>query len=442
MQVDLTNTPGIYYAISYWLYAQLYLSLNAKRTRGAKRVLISLFALFFIGWLMSVTGGIPVALFIPMILLVVFLIGLYIYVQADVSVYNAVYLCAKVYLLGEFAASLEWQLFYYGLTRMGVPLSMTSNLVFMPAVHGAVFLLAWLWEKRFGGDYRSLRVSPSWIIGVVIISAATFAASNLSYVVTDTPFTSRYPSEIFLIRTLFDLAGVVMLGGFHLLNLRMEEELYTRTLEQIIRQQHEKYRIAEESVDLVNQKYHDLKHQIQYLKNHAADEEREGYLTRMEKEIEQYEALRRTGNDALDTILTSKSITCQKNGITIITVADGALLNGMDPMDVGALFGNALDNAIEAVMKIPDPEQRLIRLNVSSMKGFIRILAENRYDGEVILKNGYPETTKKDERYHGYGVRSMEKTVERYGGSLRVGTEDGWFRLSILLPKEQENRET
>lgn len=440
MQVDLTNTPGIYYAISYWIYAQLYLSFNAKRTRGIKRSAIAVFALVFICLLMTMTHRVPVIFFIPLVLLDVFLIGLYIYVQADVSVTNAAYLCVKVYLLGEFAASLEWQLFYFGLTRMGVPLSMLSNLVFMPAVHGVVFAFAWFWEKNFGGDYRKLEVSGSWIAGVLIIAAATFAASNLSYVISDTPFTSRYPAEIFLIRTLFDLAGCALLFGFHLLHLQMEEELRARTLEQVIAQQRENYRLAEASVDLVNQKYHDLKHQIQILKNESAGKDRQDALTRMEQEIEQFEALRRTGNDALDTVLTSKSITCQKRQITMITVADGALLDFMDPLDVGALFGNALDNAIEAVERISDPEQRLIRLKVSRQKGFARILVENRYEGDLVLKDGYPVTSKEDARYHGFGVRSMEKTAEKYGGSFRLGTDDGWFRVSILLPIPQDKK--
>ena len=441
MKVDLTNTPGIYYAISYWIYAQLYLSLNEKRTKGAKRIAVAAFSLVFIGWAMSVTKRFPAVFAIPLMILFFCLITVYLYVQADISVYNAVYLAARVYVLGEFAASLEWQLFYFGLIRMGVPLSMPSNMIFMPAVHGLVFLLAWIWERKFGGDYRSLQVSRSWLSGVLITAAATYATSNLSYVLSDTPFTSSHPAEIFQIRTLFDLAGLVLLQGIHLLHLRVEEEMRARALEQTIIQQRENYRLAEESVDLVNQKYHDLKHQIQFLRTQAAGEDKNRYLDQMEKEIEQYEALRRTGNDALDTILTSKSFTCQKKQIQLIAVVDGALLNGMDPLDTGALFGNAMDNAIEAVSRFSDPEQRIIRLNVNSWKGFIRILVENRYEGEVLMKGGYPVTLKEDERYHGFGVRSMEKTAEQYGGSLRISTENGWFRVSILLPANPEKVE-
>lgn len=90
----------------------------------------------------------------------------------------------------------------------------------------------------------------------------------------------------------------------------------------------------------------------------------------MEQEIRSYEAQNKTGNEVLDTILTSKSLYCQQHGITLTCVADGAALDFMDTMDLCSLFGNALDNAIESVEKLPDSEQRLIHLVVARQKSF------------------------------------------------------------------------
>ena len=72
----------------------------------------------------------------------------------------------------------------------------------------------------------------------------------------------------------------------------------------------------------------------------------------MEQEIRSYEAQNKTGNEVLDTILTSKSLYCQQHGITLTCVADGAALDFMDTMDLCSLFGNALDNAIEGTAKV------------------------------------------------------------------------------------------
>ena len=70
-----------------------------------------------------------------------------------------------------------------------------------------------------------------------------------------------------------------------------------------------------------------------------------------------YSAIVRTGNEILDTILTEKSLICENSGIHISCVADGSLLAFMNPVDLYTLFGNALDNAIEAVRKLESKEK-------------------------------------------------------------------------------------
>ena len=205
-------------------------------------------------------------------------------------------------------------------------------------------------------------------------------------------------------------------------------------MQNILDMQYANYQISKKSVDMVNQKYHDLKHQINLLRAEFDSKDALVYLDKMEREIESYEAQNKTGNKILDTILTGKSLYCQQNDIKLTVVADGSLLNFMDIMDVSALFGNALDNAIESVSAIQDKEKRLIHLTVSRDKGFVRIRMENCYGGELDFENGLPQTTKKDRNYHGYGLKSMRSTVQKYNGSVRVDAKDGWFELRVLIP--------
>ncbi len=121
--------------------------------------------------------------------------------------------------------------------------------------------------------------------------------------------------------------------------------------------QYDTYKMSAESVELVNQKYHDLKHQIQILRRTESEEEKNAYLDQMEEEIKTYEARNKTGNRVLDIILTTKSLQCQKQGISLTCVAEGEELSFMRPMDISALFGNALDNAIERRPKNRRPGQ-------------------------------------------------------------------------------------
>lgn len=207
-------------------------------------------------------------------------------------------------------------------------------------------------------------------------------------------------------------------------------------MQNVLQAQYAQYRSAQDSIDLINKKYHDLKHQIAVLRSETS-EEKAHYLDAMEQEIRSYEAQNKTGNEVLDTILTSKSLYCQQHGITLTCVADGAALDFMDTMDLCSLFGNALDNAIESVEKLPDSEQRLIHLVVARQKSFLWIRVENTYDGAFQADGTLPKTTKTDARYHGYGLKSIYDTAEKYGGTAEISTQEKCFTLKVLLPVQQ-----
>ena len=159
----------------------------------------------------------------------------------------------------------------------------------------------------------------------------------------------------------------------------------------------------------------------------------------MEAEIKAYEVQNKTGNQVLDIILTTKGLQCQKQGISLTCVAEGAELEFMHPMDISALFGNALDNAIESVSKIADPDKRLIHVSVVRQKSFLRIRIENCFEGDIRFENGMPVTNKTDRGIHGYGTKSIRRIAERYNGSMTIDTKGDWFELRVLIPL-QNNR--
>ena len=194
------------------------------------------------------------------------------------------------------------------------------------------------------------------------------------------------------------------------------------------------YKQSRESIELINYKYHDLKHQIAVLRSEEDPKKREEFLNRMEEEIRQYEAQNKTGNKVLDTVLTTKSLYCAKHGITFTCVADGTLLDFMDVMDICSIFGNALDNAIECEVKIPEKEKRLIHVTVSKQKQFLILRFENYCEETLQYQEGTPVTTKKEKEFHGYGLKSIQYTVNKYEGAVSVNLEDNWFELKVLIP--------
>ena len=236
-------------------------------------------------------------------------------------------------------------------------------------------------------------------------------------------------------RTLTDFGGVIILLLYHNLLVEVSARTEAELEQQLLQMQYSNYQISQESIDVINQKYHDLKHQIAALCFELNDEEKYGYLTQMEDEIRQYEAENKTGNKTLDTLLTAKSLKCQDLGISLTCVADGAELDFMKPTDLSVLFGNALDNAIENVSLIDDPEKRLIHISVSPKKNFVLIQINNYCENQIKIKNGYPVTTKADKSNHGFGLKSIRYTVEKYHGTVTFSINKNWFELKILIPQ-------
>ena len=101
--------------------------------------------------------------------------------------------------------------------------------------------------------------------------------------------------------------------------------------------------------------------------------------------------------------------------------------------DIASLFGNALDNAIEKELT-ENTERRFISLSVKEENGFIYIHIDNYCSSQIEFEDGFPKTTKKDTRYHGFGTKSISNIVNKYSGELIMSVDDERFNLDILFP--------
>jgi sensor histidine kinase regulating citrate/malate metabolism len=232
-----------------------------------------------------------------------------------------------------------------------------------------------------------------------------------------------------------NLGGLAILYAHYIqcLELRMKREL--DTIQVVLQNHYAQYQLSRENIESLDRKYHDLKNQIMVIRAEKDPDKQADYLNGLEESIRIYESQYRTGNSVLDTVLTGKSLYCVNNGIEITCVANGKLLDFMNAMDICTIFGNALDNAIEHEIKIDDPQKRLIHLSLSSHSRFLLLRIENYFEGSLgKIADGIPATTKKDNNYHGYGLKSIRYSVKKYGGSLAIKQKKNWFELTILIP--------
>ena len=429
---EVLNTPGYYYAIAYAMSEFVIAGSNEKKLKGWKLGAVSCVQFVLLLLFMTWTHGVRNALFIPAMVVIIALIYFYIYICNRFTAREAGFFCVKAFINGEFAASLCWQIFYYihDLTGCGF----WWEWVIMGAVYGALFGILFLMERYPKKDIEELNVTRREFLVVVIVAASVFGMSNLSYLDQNGLFSGRFVMDIFIIRTLVDLSGMAVLYAYHIQVKEMQMRLEKDALRNIMEMQYKNYQLSRESIDVVNQKYHDLKHQINLLRSQADTGKSREYLDQMEHEIKVYETQNKTGNQILDAVLTNKSMVCQKREIELKVIMEGQSLSFMEDMDISALFGNMLDNAIESVSRQKEKEKRLIWLYVSREKQFVRIRTENYCDEKIQFRNGMPVTTKKDKRLHGYGMKSICATVEKYDGSTVACQKDNWFELKILIP--------
>lgn len=375
----------------------------------------------------------------PFMICVFLLLLLYIRMAGELPWRETGFFCAKAFINAEFAASLCWQIHYFYTgdfsgQEVGTPEQMLWRVLHMIVIYAVLYILIYLLERYLKKDIEELQITRRELLVVYFVMIMVYCISNVSYVDVKSIFSAGTAMDVFIIRTLADLSGMAVLYAYHIQVKEIQMRFEKDTLRNIMDMQYKNYKLSKESIDIVNQKYHDLKHQINLLKSGADSEKAGEYLEQMEREIKIYETQNKTGNKVLDTILTSKSMHCQRHGIELKFMGEGQLLNFMEDMDISALFGNMLDNAIESVVKIKDRQKRLISLHVIQDKQFIRIRTENYCEENVQFQDGIPITTKKDKRFHGYGMKSMKKIVEKYGGSVMAGKTDNWFELKILIP--------
>ncbi len=426
------DIPRIYTALAEWLACLTYCLVMKRKIKNEDFILVTILSLILQSMFLVLTKGLPVVFWIPCMIGAVGLMFAYMAFVCDDSINVIGYYCARAFLLAELAASLEWQLASF-FRNIDSPIWL--QLLILVAVYTLVFTLAHYMEIGITRGVFQLEINTHELWAAIIIATLVFAFSNLSFVFRNTPFSGVLAADIFYIRTLVDIAGIMILYVYQsrICELLAEKEL--RNIHSMLKAQYDKYRNYQSTFDLINMKYHDLKHQIAGLRAEMSDEERKKWIDSLEQELESYSPEMETGNSVLDTLIAGKMMNCRANNIKITCVADGDILDFMHVADICTIFGNALDNAIESVTLIDDPEKRLIHISLSQKKNFILIQINNYCENAFTMKNGYPVTTKADKGNHGFGLKSIRYTVEKYHGTLNFDLKDNWFELKMLIPR-------
>lgn len=432
----LPDIPRALTGVAEWLACLVYILLRRQRLPRLRFAALAAVALVVQVGVQELADQLPLQLWtVGMAAAVAAMYG-FILGATRVSARDAGYFAARALVLAELVAALHWQMhcfFFLPADRPGL----AWQAAFFVLVYAVAFAGVFVVEARHFRPAQALDVTPGELASAVAIALVTFFMSNISFLNANTPFSGRLGLEIFYIRTLVDLCGFVALYAQQGQRLQHRARAEVRAIDEMLRRQHEQYLQSKRSIEIVNRKYHDLKHQIGVIRAEGDPGRRASYLDDLEASVSGYAAQADTGNGVLDVILTTKSMECAERGIDLTYVVDGAVLDFMSAMDVAAVFGNALDNAIDGARAVPDLEQRLIKVAVYARDRFALLTVENWFTGELRTEDGHIVTRRADRTRHGYGLKSIRYTAEKYGGSMTVNVEDQWFVLRVLLPLPQ-----
>lgn len=296
-------------------------------------------------------------------------------------------------------------------------------------VYGTVYWLMYLFfADRIQSDDNSVLKGGTMLglsaLIIMVDIVLNMIATYHSYVSPD----RVYSFLIFIFNVICCLMALFVQFGL-LSRYNLEKQLLK--VYELRDKERRQYTMSQASINLINQKCHDIKHQIRSLgKRQFLSEDT---VKEIEEEISIYDTSVKTGNSALDTILSEKRLYCKLNGINLTCMADGSKFGFIKDESIYSLFGNILDNAIEAVMQL-DEEKRVIGLVVKQENEMLSVSCYNYYENNIRFKDGLPVTSKADKDYHGFGIRSIKTIAEGYGGSVSIVAKDNEFTLNIIFP--------
>lgn len=342
-------------------------------------------------------------------------------------------------------------LLFFGITKAPNETSVWTPEVMLlsTAIHAATLLArllfwigAWLFLKKYLRDTTYTLTNRMWLIVDTLMLASVVSIFTIIYFM---------PERIIIVypicaASIFSSFGCIYLASYmcgamqtawHAQELEMRQNYYEEKMEDETR---------------IRQIYHDMKNHLLVLENVMADAESSVSSTenvstgdklrrpdsvhtsirRLQQQMESYENYYRTGNPYLDVIIRDKAKAARERQIdftAIIHFTDGGFL---DPLDISTIFGNALDNAIEASEKLAVP-RRVVSVKARRIHDMLVIAVENNALPDTDTSG---KTTKEDTLFHGFGLSNIRAASEKYDGQCTVKCEGGVFVLKVMIPVE------
>lgn len=230
------------------------------------------------------------------------------------------------------------------------------------------------------------------------------------------------------IAVLISFIASIMFNNYYLSVSRKSHEEELMLYELQIKYDYYQKRMEDE--ELIKGIYHDLKNHLLLSENTLENDVR--------KKLKRYENYYDMGNEFLNIIVSEKSQLAREQNIIMECDGDFKNYDFIEPLDISTIFGNILDNSIEACLKV-DESKRFIFFNVVNKGNFMLIVLKNSMISSRINAAKTKNTSKKSSSFHGFGLSNVKKVIKKYNGNFSISTLNEQFCINILIPIPETN---
>lgn len=182
--------------------------------------------------------------------------------------------------------------------------------------------------------------------------------------------------------------------------------------------------------------FHDFHNHIGVLRQlltHEKYGEAVRYLDELQAPVRDLTAAVWTGDETADYLINSKGAAAEAAGVRFQAQVEFPRHTNIRSVDLCAILGNLLDNAIEAARQVPDPSERTVALTIRRIHQMLVIKVENSFAAAPIQENGQLKTTKTGGGLHGWGLKSAQTAAEKYDGMVQANVSGEIFRAVATL---------
>ena len=285
--------------------------------------------------------------------------------------------------------------------------------------------------------HRLSALKNRWLVSLLIGSAFAYGVTQylMNAILSHDIHTMRQASIVsFLVLLLFFLVFSLLLLT---ISARDQERAQRLVLQQTDRLMEKNYQTLHQDLQENAKRIHDFHHHLQAilgLAEQAGNQKTKEYIHSLLDISYRDVRMCSCGNDIIDAVINCSAAEAARSQIDFqYNVELSSSLSQISPIDLCAVLGNQVENALDACKKIPDSQRRFIQVSIRQNKSFVVIQVINSAYRNPFTADGRLVTNKEDPEFHGLGLKSIQDTVDKYNGYLTNSYEDHTFHSEALL---------